>query len=208
MVWLSDITGGGGACPVGEDWGMVKADANALLVAGVKAYCPEHLDAVTEQLHASGECLPRLSGIARGCGSNVTHDLPWTEVLRDQVRLVDEAVFEIEASRCLRLQDPMRFPVLPFPQLRLSYECRAAAMADRFRFAHAARVSNGSRISSIKGVVAYSTRGGASGWTVRVISPFRSRLRRLRVSMRRLMPSMARSSSVNRCGPLPSTTST
>lgn len=55
VTWLFDFTGGGGLYPVGEDWGMVKADANELLVAGVKAYCPKHADAVTEELRASGE---------------------------------------------------------------------------------------------------------------------------------------------------------
>jgi hypothetical protein len=55
VAWLFDFTGGGGLYPVGENWGMVKSDANALLVAGVKAYCPENLDAVLEELRSSGE---------------------------------------------------------------------------------------------------------------------------------------------------------
>ncbi|NEC92194.1 hypothetical protein [Streptomyces sp. SID12501] len=55
VEWMFDITGGGGLYPVGETWGTKKADANSLLVAGVKAYCPENLDAVQEELRASGE---------------------------------------------------------------------------------------------------------------------------------------------------------
>jgi pimeloyl-ACP methyl ester carboxylesterase len=65
--------------------------------------------------------------------------------------------------------------------------------------AQAVSASSGSRMSSIEGVVAYSTRGGESGWTVRVTSPLRSRSRRLTVSIRRLMPMIARSSWVNPC---------
>jgi hypothetical protein len=55
VEWMFDITGGGGLYPVGEEWGTAKPDAYELLVAGVKAYCPESLDAVQEELRASGE---------------------------------------------------------------------------------------------------------------------------------------------------------
>lgn len=55
VEWIFDVTGGGGLYPVGESWGTKKADANELLVAGVKAYCPESLAAVQEELRASGE---------------------------------------------------------------------------------------------------------------------------------------------------------
>ncbi|MFI8535367.1 hypothetical protein ACIGMX_34620 [Streptomyces aquilus] len=41
--------------PVGYDWGLKKADAYELLVAGVKAYCPRNSSAVLEELRASGE---------------------------------------------------------------------------------------------------------------------------------------------------------
>lgn len=54
VAWLfSDQDGG--LYPIGQDWGMVKADAYQLLVAGVKAYCPDHVDAVTQELRASGD---------------------------------------------------------------------------------------------------------------------------------------------------------
>jgi hypothetical protein len=55
VEWMFDITGGGGLYPVGEEWGTKKADANELLLVGVKAYCPEQLDVVLEELRASGE---------------------------------------------------------------------------------------------------------------------------------------------------------
>lgn len=55
VEWMFDITGGGGLYPVGDTWGTKKADANELLMAGVKAYCPESAAAVTEELRASGE---------------------------------------------------------------------------------------------------------------------------------------------------------
>lgn len=45
----------GGLYPYGSGWGMEKADAYELLVAGVKAYCPENAAAVVEELKASGE---------------------------------------------------------------------------------------------------------------------------------------------------------
>ncbi|MEU7474228.1 hypothetical protein AB0A94_38075 [Streptomyces sp. NPDC044984] len=55
VEWMFDVTGGGGLYPIGEQWGTAKADAHELLVAGVKAYCPENLDGVLEELRASGE---------------------------------------------------------------------------------------------------------------------------------------------------------
>lgn len=54
VEWLFDMSQGG-LYPVGQEWGTKKSDANELLVAGVKAYCPENLDAVQEELRASGE---------------------------------------------------------------------------------------------------------------------------------------------------------
>ncbi|MFK0018212.1 hypothetical protein [Streptomyces sp. NPDC090798] len=52
--WTFDL-GGGNLYPVGDDWGTVSQDANSLLVAGVKAYCPGNLKVVTDELRASGE---------------------------------------------------------------------------------------------------------------------------------------------------------
>lgn len=54
VTWLFS-GGGGGLYPAGMDWGMVKRDAYQLLVAGVHVYCPEHEDAVTAELRATGE---------------------------------------------------------------------------------------------------------------------------------------------------------
>jgi hypothetical protein len=53
-AWLFS-GGGGNLYPIGMDWGTVKKDANTLLVAGVKAYCPKHSPAVLDELRASGE---------------------------------------------------------------------------------------------------------------------------------------------------------
>jgi hypothetical protein len=55
VEWMFDMFGGGQLYPIGQEWGTKKEDANALLVAGVKAYCPEHSDAVLEELRASGD---------------------------------------------------------------------------------------------------------------------------------------------------------
>jgi hypothetical protein len=55
VEWMFEMFGGGGLYPVGDDWGTKKDDANKLLVAGVKAYCPENLDAVRQELRESGE---------------------------------------------------------------------------------------------------------------------------------------------------------
>jgi hypothetical protein len=54
VEYLFDDTGGAGLYPYGSGWGMEKADANKLLVAGVRAYCPDRLAVVTEELRASG----------------------------------------------------------------------------------------------------------------------------------------------------------
>lgn len=54
VTWLFS-SGGGGLYPIGQDWGTVKKDAYTLLIAGVKAYCPTHLDTVTSELRESGE---------------------------------------------------------------------------------------------------------------------------------------------------------
>jgi hypothetical protein len=55
-------------------------------------------------------------------------------------------------------------------------------------------------------VTLYSTEGGTVGNTVRRTMPSCSRTRSVRVSMRWLIPSMARCSSLNRYGRLPSRT--
>ncbi|MEV5957280.1 DUF732 domain-containing protein [Streptomyces sp. NPDC051987] len=56
VKWLFTMFGdGGGLYPIGEHWGTYKADANAVLVMGVRAYCPENLADVKEQLRASGD---------------------------------------------------------------------------------------------------------------------------------------------------------
>jgi len=55
VEWMFDMTQGGGLYPIGEKWGTKKEDANELLVAGVKAYCPENLPAAQDELRASGE---------------------------------------------------------------------------------------------------------------------------------------------------------
>ncbi|NUS25065.1 MAG: hypothetical protein HOV92_12695 [Streptomyces sp.] len=54
VQWLFS-GGGGGLYPSGMQWGMVKREANQLLVAGVKAYCPKHLNTVQAELRAAGE---------------------------------------------------------------------------------------------------------------------------------------------------------
>ena len=54
VAWLFS-SGGGGLYPIGDQWGTVKRDAYALLVAGVKAYCPRNTQAVTSELRESGE---------------------------------------------------------------------------------------------------------------------------------------------------------
>lgn len=54
VKWLFDMTGGGGLYPVGDQWGTDEADADTLLVAGVKAFCPANLSDVKQQLRASG----------------------------------------------------------------------------------------------------------------------------------------------------------
>ena len=55
VKWLFDVTGGGGLYPIGQEWGTAQADANTLLVAGVKAYCPTNLAAVQQELRDTGE---------------------------------------------------------------------------------------------------------------------------------------------------------
>lgn len=54
VKWMFDSTDGGGLYPWGDDWGTTKDDANTLLVAGVRAYCPANLDAVQQELRDSG----------------------------------------------------------------------------------------------------------------------------------------------------------
>src|SRR5580658_8913391 len=59
-----------------------------------------------------------------------------------------------------------------------------------------------SRVSPI-GVSSYSTRGGMTGWMVRVTMPSRSSPRSVTVSIRAVMPSIERCSSLNRMVPWP-----
>ncbi len=54
VQWLFS-GGGGGLYPAGQDWGTVKKNANQLLVAGVRVYCPNNTAAVTAELRASGD---------------------------------------------------------------------------------------------------------------------------------------------------------
>jgi len=54
VEWLLS-SGGGAAYPNGMNWGTVKKDAYTLIVAGVRAYCPTHTAAVTEELRATGQ---------------------------------------------------------------------------------------------------------------------------------------------------------
>jgi len=54
VSWLFS-SGGGGLYPIGMQWGTKKRDANQLLVAGVRVYCPQHVDTVTAELRASGD---------------------------------------------------------------------------------------------------------------------------------------------------------
>jgi hypothetical protein len=54
VEWLLS-SGGGAAYPNGMNWGTVKRDAYTLVVAGVRAFCPAHTAAVTEELRATGE---------------------------------------------------------------------------------------------------------------------------------------------------------
>ncbi|HEY1158860.1 MAG TPA: hypothetical protein VGE95_21570 [Arthrobacter sp.] len=54
VQWLFS-GGGGGLYPHGMQWGMVKREANQLIVAGVKAYCPKRLSTVQAELRAAGE---------------------------------------------------------------------------------------------------------------------------------------------------------
>lgn len=53
VEYLFDLTQGA-LYPNGEDWGTKLDDANTVLVLAVTAYCPEHRDAVTEELRESG----------------------------------------------------------------------------------------------------------------------------------------------------------
>ncbi|MEU3836129.1 DUF732 domain-containing protein [Streptomyces microflavus] len=54
VEWAFDPTGGD-LYPIGQEWGTVQKDAYTLLVAGVRAYCPEYLDTVTDELRESGD---------------------------------------------------------------------------------------------------------------------------------------------------------
>lgn len=55
VEWMFDMTGGGSLYPIGMDWGTAKADANELLLVGVKTYCPDQAATVTTELRAAGE---------------------------------------------------------------------------------------------------------------------------------------------------------
>ncbi|WP_189594588.1 hypothetical protein [Streptomyces massasporeus] len=52
---MFDMQGGPDLYPCAEGREMKKNGANELLAAGVKTYCPKHLDTMTEELRASGE---------------------------------------------------------------------------------------------------------------------------------------------------------
>lgn len=54
VEWMFDPFQGG-LYPIGEEWGTAKPDAHQVLLMGVEAYCPEHVEAVREDLRASGE---------------------------------------------------------------------------------------------------------------------------------------------------------
>jgi len=54
VKWLFS-SGGGGLYPIGQDWGTVEKNAYRLLLVGVKAYCPQHTDAVTAELRETGD---------------------------------------------------------------------------------------------------------------------------------------------------------
>lgn len=54
VKWMLDIFEGG-LYPVGEEWGTAKADANELVVIGVKTHCPKHQAAVLAELRSSGQ---------------------------------------------------------------------------------------------------------------------------------------------------------
>ena len=54
VAWMFS-SGGGDLYPIGLDWGTVEKNADRLLIAGVKAYCPQHLGAVTSELRDSGK---------------------------------------------------------------------------------------------------------------------------------------------------------
>ncbi|MFF3324985.1 hypothetical protein [Streptomyces sp. NPDC002889] len=41
--------------PIGMEWGTLEADAHEVVVLGVKYYCPELLDQVTNDLRQSGD---------------------------------------------------------------------------------------------------------------------------------------------------------
>lgn len=54
VEWLFDPAGGD-LYPWGEDWGTKEADADELLVLGIKIYCPQHLNTVTKELREGGD---------------------------------------------------------------------------------------------------------------------------------------------------------
>jgi hypothetical protein len=54
VEWTFSGTGGD-LYPNGHDWGMLKENANQLLIAGVRVYCPDRLDEVTAELREAGE---------------------------------------------------------------------------------------------------------------------------------------------------------
>ncbi|MFF2226273.1 DUF732 domain-containing protein [Streptomyces globisporus] len=54
VEWTFSLSDGN-LYPIGQDWGTAQQDAYTLLVAGVRAYCPENLDAVKDELRESGD---------------------------------------------------------------------------------------------------------------------------------------------------------
>jgi hypothetical protein len=65
--------------PYAANWGLKKADADQLLIIGVKTYCPKCEDRVTEELRASGDFCPlALSSrrFSRDGGAFACHEIP------------------------------------------------------------------------------------------------------------------------------------
>lgn len=53
VEWLFSVQQGN-LYPIGMTWGTEKSDAYEVLVLGVKTHCPEHSDAVLEELRDNG----------------------------------------------------------------------------------------------------------------------------------------------------------
>ncbi|MFF8980192.1 hypothetical protein ACF08A_25695 [Streptomyces cellulosae] len=53
VEWLYDMQQGN-LYPIGQTWGTEKTDAYEVLVLGVRTHCPDHSDAVLEELRDNG----------------------------------------------------------------------------------------------------------------------------------------------------------